>query len=126
MAQINKQALENIIMIGDKVLIKPKSPQQRTQSGLYLPPTVSENEPLLLGYVIKVGPGYPIPNLNEEDESWKRHANETKYIPLQLQEGDLAVYLSKSGYEIELNNEKYMIIPQTSILMICRDEGLFH
>ncbi|HON18588.1 MAG TPA: co-chaperone GroES family protein, partial [Salinivirgaceae bacterium] len=82
MAQIEQQLLENIIMIGDRVLIQPKTPQQRTKTGLYLPPTVSENEIISLGYVIKVGPGYPIPAItDDEDESWKRSTNTPKYIP---------------------------------------------
>jgi len=126
MAQIEQQLLENIIMIGDRVLIQPKTPQQRTKTGLYLPPTVSENEIISLGYVIKVGPGYPIPAItDDEDESWKRSTNTPKYIPLQPKEGDLAVYLGKSSYEVEINQEKYVIVPQSAILMLCRDEGLF-
>jgi co-chaperonin GroES (HSP10) len=38
--------------------------------------------------------------------------------------GDLAVYLNKSGFEIEFNNEKYIILPHSAILMIIRDENL--
>jgi chaperonin GroES len=125
MAQLDKQTIDNIIMVGDRVLIKPKTPQQQTRSGLYLPATVSENAPIFLGYVIKVGPGYPIPALSEHDESWKPSTNEPKYIPLQPREGDLAVYFAKSGYEIEINQEKYIIVSQSSILLLCRDEGLF-
>ncbi|MCK4745951.1 MAG: co-chaperone GroES, partial [Bacteroidales bacterium] len=48
-----------------------------------------------------------------------------KYIPLQPKEGDLAVYLQKSGYEIEFNKEKYVIIPHSAILMLIRDKDLF-
>ncbi len=125
MAQLEKHTIDNIIMVGDRVLIKPKSPKQQTRSGLYLPPTVSENELILLGYVIKVGPGYPIPMLSETEESWKPSTNEAKYIPLQPREGDLAVYIAKSGYEVEINTEKYVIVPHSAILMLCRDEGLF-
>ena len=125
MAQLDKHTIDNMIMVGDRVLIKPKSPQQQTRSGLYLPPTVAENELILLGYVIKVGPGYPIPMFSENEEPWKPSANEAKYIPLQPKEGDLAVYVAKSGYEVEINTEKYMIISQSAILMLCRDEGLF-
>ncbi len=125
MAQLEQQMLDNIIMIGDRVLIQPKTPQQKTKTGLYLPPTVSENEPISLGYVVKVGPGYPIPAIPEEDESWKPTINKPKYIPLQAKEGDLAVFLSKSGYEVEINRQKYIIIAQSAILMLCRDEGLF-
>jgi co-chaperonin GroES (HSP10) len=75
--------------------------------------------------VLKVGPGYPIPAIQDTDEPWKDHGDDVKYVPLQPKEGDLAVYLQKSGYEIEFNNERYVIIPHSAILMLIRDEGLF-
>lgn len=111
-------------MVGDRVLVKPKNPNFQTSSGLYLPQAAVEKENVQIGYVIKAGPGFPIPNMNEEDEPWKEHKDQIKYIPLQARSGDLAVYLSKSGFEIEFKNEKYMILPHSSILMIVRDEGL--
>lgn len=117
--------MERFIMAGDRVLVKPKNPEQRTASGLILPPTVQENEKLLSGYVVKVGPGYPIPAMTDADEPWKEKQDEVRYVPLQAQSGDLAVYLNKSGYEIEFNQEKYVILPHNAILMLIRDEELF-
>lgn len=117
--------LKNVMMVGDRVLIKPKTISNRTNSGLYLPPTVVEKEQVLSGYVIKTGPGYPIPTFQDESEIWKNTTNEARYLPLQVKEGDLALYLQKSGWEIELNNEKYIIIPQSAILMVIRDHELF-
>ncbi|MEE3098031.1 MAG: co-chaperone GroES family protein, partial [Bacteroidota bacterium] len=110
---------------GDRVLIKPKNPPKQTKSGLYLPPGVEVNEKIHSGYVVKVGPGYPIPNMLEVDEPWMKKAEQLKFIPLQPEEGDLAVYLQKSGYEIQYNDEKYIIIPHSAILMVIRDEELF-
>jgi chaperonin GroES len=122
---IEEKDLEKFIMVGDRVLVKPKNPSGKTKSGLYLPPTVQENEKIQSGYIVKVGPGYPIPAINEEDELWKDKKEDVKYVPLQTHIGDLAIYLSKSGHEIEFNNEKYIILPHSSILMIIRDENLF-
>lgn len=112
------------IVIGDRVLVKPREANAKTKSGLYLPPGVHENEKIHSGYVIKVGPGYPIPS-PEEDEPWKEQKEKLKFIPLQAKEGDLAIYLQKHSYEIEFNNHKYIIIPQSAILMVIRDEGIF-
>lgn len=122
---LEESDLKKFILIGDRVLIKPKNPQDRTKSGLYLPPGVQENEKIHLGYVLKVGPGYPIPAIQDIDEPWKDKSEEVKYVPLQPREGDLAVYLQKSGYEIEFKKEKYIIIPHSAILLLIRDEGLF-
>lgn len=63
----------------------------KTQSGLYLPPTVQENEKVHSGYIVKVGPGYPISAMTDEDEPWKEKREEVKYVPLQAQVGDLAI-----------------------------------
>ncbi len=123
--EIGEQNLDKFILIGDRILIKPKSPQDRTKTGLYLPPGVQENEKIYSGFVLKVGPGYPIPAINEIDEPWKNKSDEVKYVPLQPKEGDLAIYLQKSGWEIEFNKEKYVVVPHSAILMLIRDEELF-
>ena len=112
-------------MIGDRILVKPKNPSGKTKTGLYLPPSVEENEKIYSGYIVKVGPGYPIPAIANEDEAWKEEKDEVKYVPLQAKTSDLAIYLNTNGYEIEFNNEKYIILSHSAILMIIRDESLF-
>jgi co-chaperonin GroES (HSP10) len=122
---MEEKDLSKFIVVGDRVLIQPKTPEQRTKSGLLLPPNVQEKEKIHSGYVIKVGPGYPIPAIVEEDEPWKSKNENVRYVPLQPKEGDVAIYLQNSGFEIEFNNQKYVIVPQSAILMLIRDEGLF-
>lgn len=117
--------LKKFILIGDRVLVKPRTPDNKTKSGLYLPPGVQENDKIASGYVIKVGPGYPIPNIGEVDEILYKGQEEARYIPLQIREGDVAIYLQKNGFEIQFNNEKYLILNNASILMVIRDEELF-
>ena len=46
-------------------------------------------------------------------------------MPHQAREGDLAVYLQNDAYEINFNDEKFLIVPHSAILMLVRDEGLF-
>jgi len=123
--ELGDQDLNKFILIGDRVLIKPKDPQSKTKSGLYLPPSVQEKEKIHSGYVLKVGPGYPIPAVTDEDEPWKDKQEEVKYVPLQPKEGDLAIYMQSTGHEIIFKNERFVIVPHNSILMVIRDEGLF-
>ena len=115
--------LKRLIVVGDRVLIKPKDPADRTNSGLYLPPTVQEKEQVQSGYVIKVGPGYPIP-VQTEEEPWKETEEKVKYMPLQAQEGDVALYLQRNAIELQYEGEQYVIVPQGSILMLERSEDL--
>ncbi|GJM30779.1 MAG: chaperonin [Cyclobacteriaceae bacterium] len=116
--------LRKIIVVGDRVLIRPKKMSERTESGLYLPPGVQEKEKVQSGYIMKTGPGYPIPMPVEEDETWKDKDEQVKYIPLQAKTGDLAIFLQKGAFEIMYEGEKYFIVAQSSILMLEREEDL--
>lgn len=120
--QINLKNIEKFIVVGDKVLIRPEEDATKTSSGLYLPAGVTEKEKIQSGYVIKVGPGYPAANLDEEP--WKESKESVKYIPLQVKEGDLAIFLRKETFEIEFEKEKFLIVPQTSILLLIRNEEI--
>jgi co-chaperonin GroES (HSP10) len=122
--QIEGKDLNKFIMVGDRILIKPRSPLERTKTGLFLPPGVQQNEKIQSGYVVKVGPGYPIPAVVDDDEAWKKN-EQVKYIPLQPKEGDLAVYLQNNTFEIQFNDEKYIVVSQAAILFLIRDENLF-
>jgi chaperonin GroES len=114
---------KKLIVIGDRVLIRPSKPDERTVSGLYLPPGVQEKEKVQQGYIIKTGPGYAIP-MPIEDEPWKSEEEKVKYVPLQAREGDLAIFLVSGATEVIYGDEKYFIVPQSAILMLEREEDL--
>lgn len=113
--------VEKIIVIGDRVLIRPEEHSEKTSSGLYLPPNVSEKEKIQSGYIIKTGPGYPLPPTSD-DEPWRETKDSTKFIPLQAKEGDLAIFLKKEAFEIEFEREKLLIVPQSAILLLIRND----
>lgn len=115
--------LKKLIIIGDRVLIRPTKPNERTETGLYLPPGVQEKEKVQQGYILKTGPGYALPAF-AEDEPWKAQEDQVKYVPLQAREGDLAIFLMGGATEIMYEGEKYFIVPQSAILMLERDEEL--
>ena len=71
--------------------------------------------------MVKAGPGYPIPS-QEINESWKEEANQTRYIGMQAEEGDLAIFLKSKSHEIEFEHQKYIIIPHGAILLLVRDD----
>lgn len=117
--------VEGLIVVGDRVLIKPKKLTNKTKSGLYLPPGYKEKDEIQTGYIIKTGPGYPIPVPSEEiDEPWKEMDDKVKYVPLQARVGDMAIFLQKGAIEIVYKEEKYYIVPQHSILLLERDPDL--
>ncbi len=118
---VNIKNLQKFIVVGDRVLIRPLEDTSKTNSGLYLPVGVSEKEKIQSGYVIKVGPGYATSAQNE-DELWKGKDDQVKYIPLQAKDGDLAIFLRKEAFEIEFEKEKFLIVPNSAILLLIRND----
>lgn len=123
MIQEYLNSVDKFIIIGDRVLIKARDMETHTKSGLVLPATVKEKEEIHTGYIVKTGPGYPIPS-TDIDEPWKENSNPTKYMGMQAEEGDLAVFLKDRAHEIEFENEKYLIVPHAAILLLIRDRDL--
>lgn len=116
--------LKKLIVVGDRVLIRLKKPHEKTDSGLYLPPGVQEKEKVQQGYIIKTGPGYPIPMPVEDHEPWMDSDEKVKYVPLQAKEGDLAIFLLSGAHEVMYEGEKYYIVSQGAILMLEREQDL--
>jgi chaperonin GroES len=116
--------LKKIVIVGDRVLIRLKKPHEKTDSGLYLPPGVQEKEKVQQGYIIKAGPGYPIPMPVEDNEPWMDSEEKVKYVPLQAREGDLAIFLLSGAHEVIYEGEKYYIVSQAAILMLEREQDL--
>ncbi len=114
---------KEIILIGDRVLIDIDNRQDRTTSGLYLPPTVKEKEKVQCGYVIKTGPGYFVHEPGYSSDEWASDKKkDVKYIPLQAAEGDYAIFLRDSAVEIEVDSKRYLVVPHSAILACIRTE----
>lgn len=116
-------AKKELIVVGDRVLLEPETGQDKTKAGLYLPETVREREKVVTGKVVKVGPGHPIPNPNyTDDEPWAKPKDPARYIPLQVKEGDVALFLRDQAVEVEFQDKKYFVVPQSAVLLIVREE----
>ncbi|MDD5745862.1 MAG: co-chaperone GroES family protein [Candidatus Omnitrophica bacterium] len=113
-----------LIIIGDRVLIKPDDQKEITGSGLYLPQGAYEKEKVHSGKIIKVGPGIPVAEPRDaQDEPWKELENtQPHYVPLQARINDRAIFLKNSAIEIEYEDTKYVIVPQSAILALIRYE----
>ena len=118
---MNKSNIDKLIVIGDRVLIDPSTPTRKTKGGLLLPAGYQEKEEIQTGYILKVGPGYPLPT-GDDGEPWKPGDREPRYLPLQVHPGDMAIFMQKNAVEIKYDGEKYFIVPQSGILMVERDE----
>lgn len=109
-----------LILVGDRVLIEANDAEGKTDAGLYLPQSVKEKEKVNIGKIVKVGPGYPVPDPSVLDnEPWAKNAS-SKYFPLQAKEGDYCLFLRDQGVDIEFENKKYIVISHSSILVLIR------
>lgn len=111
-----------VILIGDKVLIRPEEENGQTPSGLFLPQGVAQKEQVMSGTVVNTGPGYPLGEAPGEGESWTgRTRTELRYVPLQAEKGDHAIFLKGPAVEVEIDGSKYQIVPHSAILLLIRD-----
>ena len=53
--------------------------------------------------------------------AWIR--GEPRYLPVQAEVGDFAIFFRKAAVEITFENEKYLVVPQAAILGLVRQEG---
>ena len=113
---------KELLVVGDRVLISLDSAEDRTEVGLYLPPTALEKENVQSGVVQEVGPGIPLPPRYEDDDvPWKEGEEpQMRYIPLQARQGDHVIFLRKDAVEIKFEREKFVVVPQSAVLVLIR------
>ena len=87
----------NIKPLADRVLIAPAKAEEKTVAGIIIPDTAKEKP--LKGEVIAVGDG-------------------TKDEKMVLKASDTVLFGKYSGTEIEVGDEKYLIMRQSDVLAI--------
>ena len=114
---------KRLIVVGDRVLIQPEADDARTRVGLYLPPSAIDAQAVQSGRVVATGPGTPISAPTElGDEPWKIVSGEPRYLPVQAEVGDHAIFFRRAAVEITFQDDKYLVVPQAAILALVRDE----
>ncbi len=112
--------MNELIIIGDRVLIAPDEGEKQTESGLVLPASVAEKEKVRSGRVEKVGPGYVMPNPDYTGEPWAAERESVRYLPLQARPGDFAFFLQKEAIDVKFQGKSYVILPHGAILALVR------
>jgi chaperonin GroES len=119
-----KKGNRQLLVVGDRVLIRTEDGEERTKVGLYLPATAADSQAVQGGTVVATGPGQPLPAVEDHlDEPWKISASkDTRYVPMQARVGDYALFFRKAAVEVTFENERYLVVPQAAILTLARDE----
>jgi chaperonin GroES len=116
---------KKLIVVGDRLLVRPEDGEERTNAGLYLPQTAMATRQAKGGWVVSVGPGTPVVNAAEfMEESYDGGHLEApaRYVPMQAQEGDYVLFLSKAAVEITFDKKNYLIVPNSAVLVLVRED----
>lgn len=117
--------IKRLIVVGDRVLVEPEEGEDRTKVGLYLPPTAVDKQEVRGGTVVATGPGTPVGAPTElDDEPWKISSGEPRYVPMQAEVGDYAIFFRKAAVEITFEGKRYLVVPQAAILTLVREGGV--
>ena len=114
---------KQLILVGDRVLITPEEGEERTNVGLFLPPSAIEGRQVQGGRIVATGPGTPMAEPTSMDEEpWKLSGggSDVKYLPMQAQAGDYALFFRKAAVEITFEQKTYLVVPQAAILVLVR------
>lgn len=88
--------------LGDRVLIKIASQDEKTAGGIFLPDTAKEKPQV--GEVVAVGPG-------------KRN-DEGTLVSLEVAVGNKVLYSKYAGTEVKLAEDEYVLLAERDILAI--------
>lgn len=114
---------KRLIVVGDRILVRPERGEERTNTGLYLPQTAISSRLAQGGWVAAVGPGLPIAEPADlYDESASPRESVARYVPLQAQEGDYVLFLRKAAVEITFDRQQYLIVPNSAVLVLVRED----
>jgi len=88
--------------LGDKVVVKASTADEKTAGGIVLPDAAREKPQQ--GSVVAAGPG----RLLETGER----------APMAVKAGDTVIYSKYGGSEVKLDGEEYLILDQDSIYAV--------
>lgn len=118
-----RKGKKELVVVGDRVLIKLEEGDERTKVGLYLPATAMDSQAVQGGRIVATGPGTPLPEVTDHlDEPWRiTGPKETRHVPMQARVGDYALFFRKAAVEITFENERYLVVPQAALLALSRE-----
>lgn len=91
--------MASIKPLGDRVLVRPDTAEEKTSSGIIIPDSAKEKPQR--GTVVAVGDG---------------RVEDGKKIDMSVNEGDKVLYGKYAGTEVEIDGEELMIMRENDIL----------
>jgi len=98
----------NLEPLFDRVVIERAEASEVTKGGIHIPDAAKEKP--TRGKVLAVGPG--------------RVADNGETIKPVVAKGDEVLYERYGGTEIEIDDEKFVVVRESEILAICKRKGV--
>lgn len=95
-----KRKVMRIVPLENRIIVKPAEAQDRSKGGIYIPDKAQERP--MKGEVLDVGPG--------------KRDTQGKLIPMSVKVGDVVLYGSFAGVDVEHDVEKYLLIREDDVL----------
>ncbi|MBD3251275.1 co-chaperone GroES [Candidatus Uhrbacteria bacterium] len=89
--------------LGDRLIVKPSTKEEKTASGIILPDTADKERPEQ-GEVIAAGPGRLLDNGN--------------LAPMHVKVGDKVVFKKYSPDEVKVDDEEFLVISEADVLAV--------
>jgi chaperonin GroES len=89
-------------ILHDRVLLKIEQPEEKTSGGIFLAPASTESK--FEGVVIEAGPG--------------KTTKDGVLVPLTVKAGDKVMYNPKSGSQVKMNGEVFLVTTEDEIYCI--------
>jgi chaperonin GroES len=91
--------------IDERVLIKPKTEEERKVGGIIIPETASKDRPQM-GEVIALGDDVELADRKQ------------KKMSEMLKVGDMVVFAKYGGTEVKLDDDEYLLVGRSDILAV--------
>ena len=98
---VKEEPIMKLVPLGDRVVLKQFEAEETTKSGIIL--AAKSQEKPQQAEVIAVGPGGVV---------------DGKEVTMQVKVGDKVIYSKYSGTEVEVDEEKYVVVKQNDILAV--------
>lgn len=102
MAATKEKSKVKLVPLGDRIVVQREESQERTSGGIFLPDSAKDKP--TRGKIVSVGDGRVLENGSRST--------------LQVKVGDLVLFTSYAGENIEVDGEEYLLMNESEILAV--------
>lgn len=95
----------NLRPLGDRVIIRAATKEEKTASGIIIPDTASQERPEQ-GEVIAVGPG---------------RYDDGELVPMSVKVGNKVVFKKYAPDEVKVGDEEYLVLSESDIMAVVEE-----